>query len=105
MFAFDVFDPALTIWQQLGALVMHLIPSFVLAIFLAIAWKWEMIGGIIFTVIGIFLSPFIFQRNFNMNHSVWISLGVIAMITFPFVIVGALFILSDKLRRKQIKLG
>ena len=102
MFAFDVFDPALTIWQQLAALFMHLIPSFVLTAFLLIAWKWEKIGGIIFTLIGIVMSPFIFQHNFKMNHSVLVSLEVILMITFPFIVVGVLFMISDALKKRQL---
>lgn len=102
MFALDVFDPALTIWQQIVALFMHLIPSFVLAGFLFIAWKWEKIGGILFTLIGIVMSPFIFQSNFKMNHSVWISLEVILMITFPFIVVGVLFIISDILKKREL---
>ena len=43
MLALDSFAPGLTIWQQLGAFLMHLIPSFVLLVFLVIAWKWELI--------------------------------------------------------------
>ena len=66
-----------------------------------IAWKKELIGGIIFTVIGLALSPFIYKMNYNMNHSVAISLGVIAAITFPFIVAGALFIISHFLKRKH----
>jgi len=92
LFALDAFQPDLTIWQQLEAFLMHLIPSFILLILLLIAWKWEFIGGIIFTIIGLVFSPFIFKHNYDMNHSVWMSMGIIAMITLPFVIVGILFI-------------
>jgi len=40
LFALDAFQPDLTIWQQLEAFLMHLIPSFILLILLLIAWKW-----------------------------------------------------------------
>ena len=59
VFAADAFQPKLTIWQQLGAFIMHLIPSFILLSFLIVAWNWEYIGGIIFIVIGLALSPFV----------------------------------------------
>ena len=102
MFALDAFEPGLTIWQQLGAFFMHLLPSFVLLAFLVLAWKWEFAGGIIFTLIGLGLSPFIFNLNHTRNHfSVIASLGVVMMITFPFVVVGILFIISHFLKKKE----
>jgi hypothetical protein len=74
LFAADAFAPGLTIWQQLGAFFIHLIPSFILLSLLIVTWKWEFIGGIIFTVLGLGLSPFIFIHNYKMNHSVGMSL-------------------------------
>lgn len=102
MFAADAFAPELTLWQQLSAFLIHLIPSFILVALLVFAWKWECIGGIIFIVIGLGLSPFIFKHNYNMNHSVGMSLGVILMITFPFVVVGILFIISHFMNKKNL---
>ena len=103
LFAADSFSPELTIWQQLLAFSIHLIPSFVLIIFLIIAWKWELIGGIIFILIGLGLSPFVYIKNFQMNHSVGLSLGIIASITLPFIIVGILFIISSYFKKKYSK--
>ena len=80
---------------------MHLVPSFILLVFLIIAWKWELVGGILFTLIGIVLSPFVFKMNYNMNQSVSMSIGIIAAITFPFIVVGVLFIISHYLKKKQ----
>ena len=48
MFALDAFEPGLTLWQQLAAFFMHMIPSFVLLLILLLAWKREMLGGILF---------------------------------------------------------
>ena len=99
--ALDAFDPNLTIWKQIQGFAMHLIPSFILLLILLIAWKWELIGGIIFLIIGIGLSPFIFIHNYRMNGSVSMSLWVITMITFPFILVGILFILAHLKNRKK----
>jgi hypothetical protein len=106
MFALDAFAPGLTIWQQLGAFFMHLIPSFVLLAILIVAWKWELIGGIIFMVIGIGLSPFIYSFNHNRNGmTVGNSLMVVLLINIPFVLVGILFIASHFLKKKyQLKM-
>ena len=103
MFADDAFAPGLTIWQQLGAFFMHLIPSFVLLAFLIVAWKWELIDGIIFMVIGLGLSPFIYQLNHNRNHfSVGACLGIVMMINLAFIVVGILFIISHFLKKKDL---
>lgn len=102
MFAADAFGPGLTVWQQISGFLIHLIPSFILLAILVIAWKWEFIGGIIFSVIGIGLSPFLFIHNYRMNQSFWMSFGIILMITFPFLIVGILFLVSHYRQKKKI---
>jgi len=100
LFALDSFSPDLTIWQQLGSFLIHLIPSFLLLALLIVAWKWEFIGGIIFTLIGLGFSPLIFVHNYKMNQSVWISLFNVFVITLPFIISGILFILSHFKKKK-----
>lgn len=102
MFALDSFAPGLTLGQQLVAFFMHLIPSFVLTAFLIVAWKWEMIGGILLLATGLVLSPPVFLLNYNRNHfSFGASLGIILMITFPFVLVGILFLVSHYLKKRK----
>ncbi|MDD2889477.1 MAG: hypothetical protein PHE49_02410 [bacterium] len=103
MFALDSFSPNLTIWQQLLAFFMHLIPTYVLIIFLIVAWKRELIGGIILTLIGIGVSPFLFNLNYRRNHfSVFQSFGIVMAIAFPFIIVGILFIVSHIMKKKNL---
>lgn len=101
LFALDAFDPALNLKQQILGFLIHLIPSFVLLLFLIIAWKRELTGGIMFIAIGIILSPIVFIHNYNMNHSISMSLGIILIITIPFVIVGLLFLISYRMRNKK----
>ena len=101
MFALDSFDPRYTLWQQIVALFMHLIPTWFLIIFLVVAWKWELIGGIILMMFALGFTPFIYTHNYNMNHSVWMSLSIILMINLPFVVTGGLFILSHFLKKKN----
>jgi len=102
MFAADSFAPGLTLWQQLGGFIMHLIPSFVLLAILVVAWKWDLIGGILFVLIGLVTSPFVFMLNHNRNQfSVGQSLGVVMAITFPFVVVGVLFLVSHFMKKKS----
>ena len=102
LFALDAFSSELSLWQQIGAFLMHLIPSFILLALLILAWKKELIGGIIFMLLGLGLSPVVFSHNYRMNHSIFMSLGIILTITIPFVIVGLLFLISH-FKRKKLK--
>jgi hypothetical protein len=102
IFALDAFNPEKTIGQQIIDFLIHLIPSFVLALFLIIAWKREFIGGLLFILVGFIFSPFIFTHNYNMNQSVWMSLFIILITTMPFLIAGILFIVSDTMKKKNL---
>ena len=101
MFSADCFGGNVKLSEQLLCFFMHNIPSFILIIWLLIAWKWEFIGGLTFVFMGLLASLFVFNLNYNRNHSVWMSLSIILMITFPFVVVGILFLVSDWLKKKQ----
>ena len=101
LFSLDAFDPEHSFWKQLGDFFMHLIPSFVLLAVLIVAWRREMVGGIIFTMIGLVLTPYVYSINYSMNQSFWMSLGIIMTITFPFILVGILFIVGHLLNKKS----
>lgn len=102
MFALDSFDPRYTLIQQLQAFFIHLIPTYFLILFLVVAWKWELVGGLILMALALGFTPFIYIHNYTMNHSVWISVSIILMINFPFVLTGALFVISHFLKKKNM---
>ena len=102
LFALDSFSSERTFWQNAAAFLMHLIPSFILLAVLIIAWKWEKVGGIILTIIGLAFSIFLFIFNYNKNHSVTTSLLIALMIATPFVLAGILFILSHYRKKKEL---
>jgi hypothetical protein len=83
MFSIDCFDGEGPISDQLLCLFMHNIPTFGFIIVLIIAWKWELIGGILFAMIS--LAAAIVFKSFAGNPA---SLLVIS----PFIICSALFI-------------
>lgn len=101
LFALDAFKPGLSLGQQFADFGMHMLPSCILLALLLIAAKWELPGGILFIVLSLVLSPFIYVHNYYINHSVFISLEIIMLITFPFFAVGVLFILSHFAKRKK----
>ena len=103
MFSLDAFAPGLTLWQQLGGFLIHNIPSFVLLVVLIVAWKWEKVGGIILTILGLALCIFVFILNYKRNHfSVATSLLDTLMVAIPFVLAGILFILSHYRKKKEL---
>ena len=101
MFAMDSFSPDCTLWQNIMAFVIHLVPSIILIALLIVAWKWELIGGVIFTIIGLGMSPFIYSHNFRMDQSAGKGLVAVLLVTMPFIIVGILFIVSHFMKKKQ----
>jgi hypothetical protein len=103
VFALDAFNPEKTFWNQIGDFIMHLIPSLILTLILIIAWRREFIGGILFTLLGIGFTPFIYNHNYAMNQSVGMSLLIVLMITFPFILIGVLFLLHHYLKKKSLK--
>lgn len=78
--------------DALICLVMHNIPAFIIIIVLIIAWKWELIGGILF--VAAFIAAGIFFGSFTGNPA---SLIVIS----PFLLVGILFIVYFYLYRNK----
>jgi len=74
VFALDVFGEP----QWFLALLMHLIPSFILIILTAIAWKNERLGGFIFIAAGFLM--LVSSRFESM------------VISIPAIVLGALFL-------------
>jgi hypothetical protein len=84
MFSIDVFGGNEPLGRKMLGFFMHNIPVLLLTGVLVIAWKWELIGGILFIIAAI-AGSFYF-RAFSGNPG---SLPVI----IPFLITGLLFIL------------
>jgi hypothetical protein len=68
------------------------LPWLILLVLVVIAWKWELVGGILITLLGLFALGFfgIFAANF--------SIGTMIICLFP-VILGSFLILSWWLSR------
>lgn len=92
LFAFDVFGEY-NFPEILLALFMHLLPTFALIIILIIAWKKELIGGIITILFGIF-TIFMFGT--------WKEPVSFLIISLPVLIIGSMFILHHYLIQKKI---
>jgi len=50
LFSLDVFDGNYGFWETVLGLLIHNILAFILAAILVVSWKYEIVGGIAFTV-------------------------------------------------------
>ena len=91
IFAFDVFNQGTGFWKTLIALLIHLIPTFLIVIILILSWKLPWIGGFSFILLGI-------------GYIIWSSKTGRGsqIINIPLFLVGILFLASWFLR-KEIK--
>ena len=69
---------------------------------LLVAWRWELVGGIALAATGLVLSFPVFALNYRRTHSIGTCLGIILMITMPFVVVGVLFIVSHYRTKREL---
>ena len=90
LFALDVFDGQHGFWPTLGAFVVHLVPTWLVLGALALAWRWEWLGGVLFTGLGILYLVSAWGRF----H--W---SAYAVISGPLFVLGALFLWSWVERR------
>lgn len=93
LFALDVFDEGRSVLDTLLALLMHLIPTFLLLALLALSWRREWIAGILFPLLGIAYVIWSWNRPFG--H--WFTFLLMAG---PLVLTGALFLLNWYYRKE-----
>ncbi len=85
LFAFDVFEQGLGFWRTALALLMHLLPMIFAAIVLAISWRWELVGAVVYSALGVIYTIWAWGR-FN-----WMAY---AFISGPLFLLGVLFLLN-----------
>jgi len=61
MFALDVFGEGHGFWKTLLALLIHLVPVYIVLAVLAMAWRWEWIGAVGFAGLAMWYA----QRNWR----------------------------------------
>lgn len=84
LFALDVFMDGYNFLETVVALLMHLVPTYIVLIILFIAWRWERVGGFLFIALGV-LYILLFW-----DPTEW---PAYLMISGPLFLVGILFLL------------
>lgn len=85
LFALDAFNGNASFYDKFIMFLVHLIPSFIMIIFLVFSQKHPAISGWIFIILG-----FIFTFFFNTYR----SLTIFLIISLPPIIIGILFLIS-----------
>ncbi len=90
IFALDVFGEGYGFWKTVLALLLHLIPTGIILVVLALSWRWEWVGGVLFVALAA-LYLIAFWGRFP-----WSAYFVISGSLF---LVGILFLINWVCRR------
>lgn len=93
MFALDVFGEGHSVWDTILALLIHLTPVYMVLAALALAWRWEWTGAVLFTGLGIFYIVIFWGR---------FPLATYVLIAGPAFVLAALF-LANWMYRKELR--
>lgn len=93
LFSFDVFGEGHSVGETILALLIHLIPVYMVLIALAIAWRWEWTGAVLFAGLGIFYIVMAWGR---------FPLVTYVLIAGPAFVLAALF-LANWIYRKELR--
>ena len=82
MFALDVFSEGYGFGETILALLIHLVPTYIVVIALVIAWRWEWVGAILFIALALFY--LVWSGRFDWS----------LVISGPLFLVGILFLFN-----------
>ena len=85
LFALDVFSESYGFWQTILALLIHLVPVYIVVIALVIAWRWEWVGACVFIALALFY--LVWSRG-RLQWSAYLG------ISGPLMVIGVLFLFN-----------
>ncbi len=85
LFALDSFGEDLPLLEQVTGFLIHLAPVYMLVFATVIAWRWPMVGGVLFLAVGV-MSMFWFNTYRNIITFLMVSL--------PVFIIGVLLLVD-----------
>ena len=89
LFALDVFSEETGFWEELLALLIHLVPVYMVVFVLVVAWKREWIGAILFPALAVL---YVVLSGGRQHWSAY------AAISGSLIVIGVLFLLNWKYR-------
>lgn len=94
LFATDAYHENSGLWQVAVALFMHLIPVMALVAALAVAWRWEWVGAVVFAA-----AAGLYASRVLPAHPSWA-----AAIALPLLVIAALF-LANWVKRTDLRVA
>jgi hypothetical protein len=91
IFALDVFDGSSGFWTTAMALLLHLIPTAIILIVVALSWRWEWVGGVLFIAFAALYLIALWGRRLP-----W---SVYLVMSGSLFLVGILFLINWVFRR------
>ena len=85
LFALDVFGEGYDFWEAVAGFAIHLIPTGIVLVSLAISWRWERVGGILFVALG---TAYIVATRGREHWAAYLA------IAGPLFLTGALFLMD-----------
>jgi len=92
IFSLDVFEENLGFWKTILGLLIHNIPSIILAVIIWISWKYEIVRGVTFIIAGIAHMIFSLVRAHVEPWYIYF-LGLL-IIDIPAFLIGILFLIG-----------
>ncbi len=98
LFALDVFEEGLSIWEMLGGFLMHMLPSIGMIIFLVFAWRREWLGFWFFLAAAVFFLVISSTGGQYLFGNILIFVAPLLLIALLF---GANWKWRDELHRRE----
>ena len=92
LFALDSLSGDASVWEKLARLAVHLVPVGIYAIIVALAWRWEWVGAVLFAALGGVYVATMGRHRLDWNLT----------IAGPLFVLSALF-LAGWLRRSRLR--
>ncbi|HNE30106.1 MAG TPA: hypothetical protein PKL15_10980 [Saprospiraceae bacterium] len=86
VFALDAWSEGGSFGHRLLAFLIHLLPTAAILGALYVAWRWRIIGGLVFMVLGMI---------FTVYFAAWRTTELFLMLSMPLFLSGVLFIFSN----------
>ena len=91
LFALDMFGAGYGFWEAIAGFLIHLIPTYLILIALAVAWRWEWVGALLFAALGTAYVVIAWGR---------FPWATYVIVSGPAFLIGALFLTGWFLRGK-----